>query len=74
MSWNVPNWVMPPRAPVIKEDIPPCERCLHRASAHHGATSCSVRGRWRRRCQCSGYTRFDSANSPAPGPPSPGDR
>ena len=58
MLGNQPNWTPVPSAPDIKDDIPPCGRCLHRASEHHNATSCSVRGRWRRRCKCSGYTRF----------------
>ncbi len=71
MSWNVPGWI--PGAP-DKDDVPPCERCLHRASDHHNATSCSARGRWGRRCGCSGYIRFDSTTPPAPGPRSPGDR
>jgi hypothetical protein len=67
------NWTPVPIAPVIKDDIPPCERCHHRASEHHHATSCSARGRWGRRCKCSGYTRVDSTDPLAPGPPSPAD-
>ena len=39
----------------------PCTRCGHRAREHHDSASCSARGRWLRRCQCSGYTGFDSA-------------
>jgi len=54
MSWNVPGWI--PGAPV-KDDVPVCGRCGHHASAHPRATSCSVRGRWWRRCRCSGYIR-----------------
>jgi len=71
MSWNVPGWI--PGAPV-KDDVPPCARCLHRASAHHDATNCFDRGRWGRRCHCSGYTRFDSTTPLAPPPRSPLDR
>ena len=53
------NWTPVPRAPDIKDDVPQCERCHHRAGEHHDATSCSVRGRWLRRCKCIGYTRSD---------------
>lgn len=60
MSFTTPNWTPVPRAPTIKDDVPPCQRCLHRAGAHHDATSCSARGRWGRRCKCDGYTRADS--------------
>lgn len=60
MVANQPNWQPVPRAPDIKDDVPPCGRCLHRAGAHHNAASCSVRGRWRRRCKCTGYTRSSS--------------
>ncbi len=60
MSFTTPNWTPVPRAPVIKDDVPPCEHCLHRAGAHHDATSCSARGSWGRRCKCNGYTRSDS--------------
>jgi hypothetical protein len=28
---------------------------------HHDSGSCSARGLWWRRCRCSGYTGFDSA-------------
>lgn len=56
-----PNWTPVPRAPVVSDDIRPCGRCLHRASAHHDPTSCSIRGRWRRRCKCGGYVRSDAA-------------
>ena len=68
MSMDMPNWTPVPRAPDIKDDIPRCGRCLHRAGEHHNATSCSVRGRWLRRCKCSGYTRFDSTTPLTPGP------
>jgi len=57
MSMSMPNWTPVPSAPEVKDDVPRCERCQHRASAHHTATSCSARGRWRRRCKCSGYAR-----------------
>ena len=73
MSMNVPGWI--PGAP-DHEDVPPCERCLHRASAHHDAKSCSARGRWGQggwRC-CSGYTRFDATTPLAAPPRSPVDR
>ncbi len=63
-----------PPGPQVSEDVPVCERCLHRASAHHGATSCSVRKRWGRRCRCTGYTRFAPATPPGSGPRSPTDR
>jgi hypothetical protein len=39
----------------------PCTRCGHRALSHAHSGTCSVRGRWWRRCPCSGYTGFDSA-------------
>ena len=45
MSRNVPGWI--PRGPV-KDDVPPRERCVHRARARHDAMSCSARGRWGR--------------------------
>lgn len=66
MSWNSPGWI--PGAP-IKDDVPACGRCGHNASAHHDATSCSVRGSWRRRCRCSGYIRPGSTTPAAPGIP-----
>lgn len=74
MNMGMPNWTPVPSAPDIKDDIPPCGRCLHRASEHHNATGCSVRGRWLRRCKCSGYTRFKPATPQAPEPRSPADR
>ncbi len=40
----------------------PCARCGHRADSHPHAGYCSVRGRWWRRCRCSGYTRLESAD------------
>lgn len=66
MSWNAPGWMS--GAP-SKDDVPRCERCGHRADAHHDATSCSVRGRWWRRCRCSGYMRPDPAAPAASGTP-----
>ena len=30
--------------------------------AHADSASCSARGRWWRRCRCSGYTGFDAAD------------
>ena len=74
MSWNVLGWI--PRGPV-KDDVPPGERCVHRARARHDATGCSARGRWGRwgrRCRGRGYTRFDSTMPFAPAPRSPVDR
>jgi hypothetical protein len=65
MVANQPNWTPVPRAPGIKDDVPSCGRCLHQAGAHHHATSCSVRGRWLRRCKCTGYIRPE-ATPPAP--------
>ena len=64
-NMNMPNWTPVPRAPDVKDDIPPCGRCRHRAREHRNATSCSVRGRWLRRCKCSGYTRFDGYSAGA---------
>lgn len=57
MSSYMPG--LTPGAP-NNDELPVCERCLHRASSHHDPTSCSVRKRWGRRCQCTGYTRSDS--------------
>ncbi len=71
MSWNVPGWI--PGAP-IKDDTPPCARCGHRAGSHLNPGSCSARGRWWRRCRCSGYAALDSAAPQAPGLRSPADR
>jgi hypothetical protein len=69
MSWNSPGWI--PGAQ-INDDVPVCGRCGHQASGHHDAVSCSVparlRGRWWRRCRCSGYIKFDPAAPPVAGP------
>jgi hypothetical protein len=51
----------------VGDDIPVCERCGHRAGSHRNVTSCSVRGRWWRHCQCSGYIRSDSTSVVSPG-------
>ncbi len=59
MSWNVRGWML--GAPV-KDDVPVCGRCGHHADAHYDGTGCSVRGRWWRRCRCSGYIRFDAGD------------
>jgi len=67
VSFSTPNWVPVPPLPQVKDSIPPCARCGHQAKAHHNATRCSVRGRWWRRCRCSGYLRSDSATPVAPG-------
>ncbi len=61
MSMNTPNWQPVPAAPAAQGGVPPCGRCTHRASAHHDPVSCSARGRWWRRCRCSGYTRPEIA-------------
>jgi hypothetical protein len=42
----------------------PCLHCGHRDGAHRRPGSCSVRGRWLRRCRCNGYEGLDAA---APG-------
>jgi hypothetical protein len=39
----------------------PCTRCGHRARSHRNSASCAARGHWWRRCRCTGYTGFDSA-------------
>ena len=41
-----------------------CIRCGHSARSHPDSSSCSHRGLWWRRCRCSGYTGFDSADRP----------
>ena len=74
MSFNTPNWTPVPTAPILKDDVTRCEQCLHPASAHHDASSCSFRGRWARRCKCGGYTRSKSTSPLASPPPSPADR
>jgi len=51
----------------VGDDIPVCGRCGHHAGSHRNVTSCSVRGRWWRRCRCSGYIRSDSTGFVAPG-------
>jgi len=40
----------------------PCRRCGHRARSHPDSDYCVARGRWWRRCQCTGYTGFDAAD------------
>ena len=49
----------------------PCARCGHRADSHLHPGSCSVRGRWWRRCQCTGYVTRDPMTPQAPAPSSP---
>jgi hypothetical protein len=64
---NPPNFGPLPSGPGPDYSGPgtaPCTRCGHRVRSHHDSSSCSARSRWWRRCQCSGYTGFDSA-SPA---------
>jgi hypothetical protein len=56
-SWNVPGWI--PGVP-IKDDMPLCARCGHRADSHLNPGFCLVRDRWWRRCWCSCYTALDS--------------
>jgi hypothetical protein len=68
MSWNAPGWI--PGAP-IKDATPPCACCGHRADSHLNPGSCSVRGRWWRRCRCSGYIALDWTTPQAAGPNSP---
>jgi hypothetical protein len=41
-----------------------CIHCGHSARSHPDSSSCSHRGRWWRRCRCSGYTGFDSTDRP----------
>lgn len=38
-----------------------CTCCGHSADSHRDLSSCSHRGRWRRRCLCIGYTVVDPA-------------
>jgi hypothetical protein len=51
-----------PRSEYGGPEAVPCTRCGHRARSHPDSGSCSARGRWWRRCQCSGYTGFDTAD------------
>jgi len=60
-----------PRADPSEPEARPCARCGHRADSHDRPGSCTVRGRWWRRCPCSGYTGLGSAAPAAPGPRSP---
>jgi hypothetical protein len=41
-----------------------CTCCGHSARSHRDSSSCSHRGRWWRRCLCTGYTGFDSVDRP----------
>jgi hypothetical protein len=59
VSFNTPNWQPVPARPEIENHVPPCGQCGHHAGEHHNPTSCSVRGRWLRRCRCPGYTKPD---------------
>ena len=43
----------------------------HRADSHLHPGSCSVRGRWWRRCRCTGYAARDPMTPQAPAPSSP---
>jgi hypothetical protein len=60
MDSNALGWTPGPRPDPSEPSATTCALCGHRADSHHHAGSCSVRGRWWRRCQCRGYTRFDS--------------
>ena len=52
------GWPPGPRPDASEPAAVPCTRCGHRADSHLHPGSCSVRGRWWRRCRCSGYTRL----------------
>ena len=52
----VPFWRVP-RPELSGPDATPCGRCGHRRDSH--LPSCFVRGRWWRRCRCSGDTLPD---------------
>ena len=56
------GWPPAPRPDVSEPEAAPCARCGHRADSHLHPDSCSARGRWSRRCRCSGYTRSESAD------------
>jgi hypothetical protein len=61
---NLPNLGPPPPGPHVYDhsgsEATPCTRCGHRDRSHPDSTSCSARGRWLRRCQCTGYIGFDA--------------
>jgi hypothetical protein len=66
MSYNIPpnpqNLGPPPPGPQFDHtgsDAPPCTRCGHRDRSHLHAGRCSARGRWWRRCKCTGYIESD---------------
>jgi len=65
MSFNSPNWTPVPPLPPSQGHVPACARCGHDAGAHRNPASCSVRGRWWRRCRCTGYLRSDAAAAPS---------
>jgi hypothetical protein len=68
------GWPPGPRPDASGPEAVPCVRCGHRADSHLHPGSCSVRGRWWRRCRCSGYTRLESADyAPGAWPRSPAD-
>ena len=69
------GWPPGPRSDASEPEAVPCARCGHRADSHLHPDSCSGRGRWGRRCRCSGYTRSESADyTPGARPRSPADR
>jgi hypothetical protein len=60
---NPPNFGPPPPGPHASHSGPeaaPCTRCGHRDRSHPDSRSCAARGRWWRRCQCTGYSGFDA--------------
>jgi hypothetical protein len=62
---NPGNLGPPPGWPRYEDNEPEamkCVHCGHSAGSHHDSVSCSARGRWWRRCRCSGYTGFDAAD------------
>jgi hypothetical protein len=62
---NPPNFGPPPPGPQFDHagsDAPPCIRCGHRDRLHLHAGFCSARGRWWRRCQCTGYIELDTVD------------
>jgi hypothetical protein len=66
------GWPPGPRSDASTPEAAPCARCGHRTDSHLHQGSCSVRGRWWRRCRCTGYATRDSVTSQAPAPSSPG--
>lgn len=65
------GWSPGPRPDASGPETRPCARCGHRADSHLHPGSCSVRGRWWRRCRCTGYTTRASMTPQASAPSSP---